>query len=127
MRKFVATAAIAVAGITSVGALTAAPAVAATRGGTISTTGAKASWEWDSYRGRLSGRVHDTRSDGKCARVYDRGRNYFLGWGSWKLLGTSCGAGSSVSYGERITVYSDQIEVKVCAGSSPCQVKRIKG
>lgn len=127
IRRF--TAALALTAVAAVGSMGAGAsrADAATYGGTISVTGAKASWQWDTSWNKVSGRVYDTASDSKCAYVYDRGYNYILGWGGWKLLGKACGSGSSVSYGEYVNVYSDKVELKVCAGSSPCTVKRIRG
>ena len=86
--------------------------------GTVKAPHAHATWSWNTNTEHLSGTLYDdSASDGKCAKVYDQGYNYFLGWGSWKLLATQCGGGHR-SYSDGIYVYSDHVNLKVCAGNS---------
>jgi hypothetical protein len=86
-----------------------------------------ATYSWSTNTNRLTGTLYDLSSgDERCARVYDRGYNYFLGWGDWKLLKTVC-AGGRTGYSDFIGVYADKVKLQVCAGFSACRQRQIYG
>lgn len=101
--------------------------VAATRSGSVSVTGARATYTWNSGTNRMYGTVYDTEADSACAYGYVRGRNIFLGWSDWKLKATVCGKGQKKSYSEIFQLYADNTELRICrgAGTSNCKVVKV--
>ena len=110
-----------------VGTLGMAAGPAAAASGTLTASYGKATYNWDSYRSRLTGTVYDTLADGRCVRVYDQGYNHFLGWGGWNYLGQACGRGDHTGFGETVSVYSDKVNLIICQGTTNCVAKRVWG
>ena len=70
-----------------------------------------------SYGHAVRGTLYDMASwDGRCARVYSRGYNYFLGYSGAQIEATVCSGGYTGYQTESYWTYGDKVQIKVCAG-----------
>ncbi len=95
---------------------------------TSSTQAGKATTNFNDVNGHLYGTVYDTKSDGRCVEVWDRG--YRAGvWGNYKKVGQACGVGTSSGYSDYILFYNQKVDVKLClSNGGPCTTpKRVYG